>query len=394
MHRAVSAVIALALCLGMGASVGVASDWVEDEPGTQQQTIPLPAPAFQKRTWQDETEDNAPERAAFYVFPPAAGNSGAKPKLEANISKWGAAGSADSNRLDGSLKDGYSSGSRQAGPQTGLVDSDFNQNQPFVVPRARSVPPAVFRGFLERTHPRFALSTGTLARHRLVEVKGAWDDSSRTLRSLGIAHTRIRAGKLREWPLDGVDVLVVNCAGDVPREAWQRVRDFVLRGGFLLTTDWALNGLVKRAFPGFIDWNGGKTGGQVVDAAVVNPDPVLTKGVARHAGWKLDEGSQTLRIMNRGKVQVLVRSRQLATNGDDPDRLGILACAFKFGRGQVLHLVGHFDNNSRLAFVNVLPDPAPGTGISIRQAIATNFVVAGLSNQSAQSPSSVGSSAR
>ncbi|HEY9869725.1 MAG TPA: hypothetical protein V6D08_11210 [Candidatus Obscuribacterales bacterium] len=384
MHRAISAVIALALCLGMSASVGVASDWAEDESGARQQTIPRPAPPFQKRNWQDETEDKAPERAAFYVSPPPAGNSGGKPKLEANISKWGAAGSADSNRLDASVQDGYSSPDRRGGPLNGLVDSLFNQDQPFVMPKARSVPPTVFRGFIERTHPRFALSTGTLARDRLVEVKGAWDDSSRTLRSLGIPHTRIRAGKLREWPLDGVDVLVVNCAGDVPREAWQRVRDFVSRGGFLLTTDWALDGLVKRAFPGYIDWNGGKTGGKVVDAVVIDPDPVLTKGVARRAGWKLDEGSQTVRIMNPGKVQVLVRSRQLATNGDDPDRLGILACAFKFGRGQVLHLVGHFDNNSGLAFVNALPDPAPGIGISIRQAIATNFVVAGLSGSSAR----------
>jgi len=66
---------------------------------------------------------------------------------------------------------------------------------------------------------------------------------------------------------------------------------------------------------------------------------------------------------------------------DDPDRRGILAVTFTFGRGHVLHLVGHFDNNATLAFGNMLPDPAPEIGISLRQALAANFLVAGLSPQ-------------
>jgi hypothetical protein len=247
-----------------------------------------------------------------------------------------------------------------------------------MAPRGRTVPPSVFRGWIEKTHPQFALSTSAMSRDKLIEVKGAWDDSARTLRSLGIPHTRIPARRLKDQPFEGTKVIIVNCAGDVPHESLQRIRDFVAQGGYLLTTDWALENLVQRAFPGYIEWNRGKTDGTVVDALVVDSDPILTAGTVRRAGWKLDEGSQTVRVLNPNKVKVLVRSQQLARNGDDPDRQGIVAVNFRFGRGQVLHLVGHFDNNSGLAFVNALPDPAPGIGISLRQAIASNFVVAGL----------------
>jgi len=68
----------------------------------------------------------------------------------------------------------------------------------------------------------------------------------------------------------------------------------------------------------------------------------------------------------------LARSRQLMRQ--DPSQKGILALAFSFGKGKVLHLVGHFDNNSKSAFTNMLQDPSPNIVISLRQAIATNFI--------------------
>ncbi len=74
-------------------------------------------------------------------------------------------------------------------------------------------------------------------------------------------------------------------------------------------------------------------------------------------------------------LRVLVRSRGLSRE----DGLGIMAVTFPFGRGQVLHMVGHFDNApDKFRFGDTLPDPAPVIGISLRQALAANFVVAGL----------------
>lgn len=348
-----------------------ASDWVEDEPAHATTMPPVAPPINRIRRNAGPYSESAPGnvdeedshgRSTFVVKPRSQPGIPSGP-LEATVSKWGGMGQSQGNYLRGAA-------STMVEAPSGLVPLNA----------ARSVPPGVFRGWLEKTHQAFALTTSTQNPMNVLEVKGQWDDADRTLRSLGIRHTKVRKGKLADMALDDVKVLVVNCAGNVPSEAYQRVRDFVARGGFLVSTDWTVHNLVQHAFPGYIEWNGGKTDGSVMDATVVDPDPVLFAGAVRSSGWKVDDGSQTIRVLRPNAVRILVRSRMLTR--DDPDHQGILAVVFSFGRGQVLHLVGHFDNNANLAFTNMLPDPAPVIGISLRQALATNFVVAGLNRAS------------
>ncbi|HMO19720.1 MAG TPA: hypothetical protein PKC98_01990, partial [Candidatus Melainabacteria bacterium] len=82
---------------------------------------------------------------------------------------------------------------------------------------------------------------------------------------------------------------------------------------------------------------------------------------------------------DRSRVRVLIESRRLKE--EDPDRAGVLAAVFGFGRGYVLHMAGHFDNNSGVPVRHRLPDPAPIIEIGLRQALAANFVVAGLTGE-------------
>jgi hypothetical protein len=185
----------------------------------------------------------------------------------------------------------------------------------------------------------------------------------------------VRAGQLKDYPLEHVKVLIIDCSGDVPRESYQRIRDFVSNGGYLLSTDWCLDHMLQKTFPGFVEWNGKQNRRDMYDAEVTNPDPVLFKNTVSNANWRLDNQCHLLAVVKPDTVRVLVRSRALARE----DGQGILAVAWRFGRGEVLHLVGHFDNNpTAFRFGDNLPDPAPGIGISLRQAIAANFVVAGL----------------
>lgn len=344
-----------------------ASDWEEDDSRHTTSMPPVAPQIHRARSRADGSEAARQDmplsddsRTAFYATAkPAAGHSGGSPApLEATVSKWGTSGELQNNSLNGAAS---------AQPGSGGF---FYQ-----LATAKSVPPSVFRGWLEKSHPQFALSTSTMDPMNVLEVKGQWDDADHTMRSFGIRHTTIKKGKLPDIPLDDVRVIVVNCAGNVPQEAFQRIRDFVARGGFLVSTDWTVHNLVERAFPGYIAWNGGKTDNKVVDATVIDPDPVLFAGAVRSAGWKLDDGSQTIRVL-KPSVRVLAQSRMMTK--DDPDRRGILAVVFPFGRGQVLHMVGHFDNNATFAFGNMLPDPAPEIGISLRQALAANFLIEGL----------------
>jgi hypothetical protein len=241
------------------------------------------------------------------------------------------------------------------------------------LPEARIVPPKVFQGWLQQNYPQLGVHT----KNEVVSIKGQWDDSSHALHNFGVLANKISPSKLAPEALGGTKILVVDCAGELSEAQLQTVRLFVLHGGYLLTTDWALDGCLTRAIPGFVRWNGGYSPKEMVDAHVVAPEMDLARGTPPHAYWDLEMKCQTVHIIDGQHVTVLARSRLLLR--DDPDQQGILAVTFPYGKGRVLHLVGHFDSNTDRAFNNMLPDPAPGIGISLRQAIAANFVAQALS---------------
>lgn len=251
---------------------------------------------------------------------------------------------------------------------------DIAKTMPGQEPPSKSVPPAVFRGWLEEAHPQFALNTSQLSARDLLEVKGVYDNSGKTLEALRIPFEHIRTGTLRERSLAGVKVMVIDCPGRVPRESYQKIRDWVAAGGYLLSTDWSGDNAVQPIFPGYIEWTRQKNREAMYPAEIVRPDPVLYKHTVTNANWKMDIDCHLIRIL-RPDVRVLARAPELAR--EDPASQGALGVVFPFGRGYVMHLVGHFDNNTALP--GRLADAAPVIRISLRQAIATNFVVAGLS---------------
>lgn len=341
--------------------------------------MPVPAPSFKRGAdSQNMTGNDLPSSSIMVVprrhlndkSPHSNGPADSAAQLQGNVQRSGAGG-----MLQGTV-DRTSSSTNAVGPLQGAVDrAGLMRVPPIFDARTETVPPQVFRSWVEKTHPRFSLTLSSSPDLAVIDVKGQWDKADRTLRNMGIPHKSVRAGALKDMDLSSTKVLVINCAGNVPRETLQKVRDYVAAGGCLITTDWALHNLVERAFPGYVMWNGGKSDQKIVDAAVVDPDPALFAGAVDHAAWKLDDESWTLRVLN-SNVRVLVKSEKLAR--DDPDRLGILAVTFPFGRGKILHMVGHFDNNAFFAITNQLPDPSPHIGISLRQALAGNFVLSAL----------------
>ena len=247
-----------------------------------------------------------------------------------------------------------------------------------------NVPPAVFKAFVDKQYPGFLLSAENNP-DSLILVRGQWDDSNKPLHSLGLKYDAIKTRELSQFNLDKAKVLIIDCAGEIPRAAVQHVRNFVMRGGYLLTTDWSLQNVVEQAFPGFIQWNRDNTEGVITDAFIMDPDNALLKGVSgRRFTWKLDRMSQCVRVLKPDKVHMIARSSHLAMQDPqlrvlpDPLQAGALAVEFGFGRGKVLHLVGHFDNCSNSFRTQLLPDPAPEIGISLRQALATNFIMEAL----------------
>ncbi len=281
---------------------------------------------------------------------------------------------AGSNTISGGISSSTFRNSSRSYRGLDKMSTRFLQQAPFLdLPQTIAVQPSTFKNWLEQYH------TGALAafsRTTIIEIKGQWDDSGHILRSFGLPFTRIPPSKVGDTDLSGTKILVVNCGANLNADALKKVRKFVQDGGYLLTTDWALDSCLEKAFPGYVEWNSDYTENSVVDAVVVDDDPVLLVGMPRVAYWKLENRSQTVKVLRGREVQVLARSRTLMQR--ECSNLGILALTFSFGAGRVLHLVGHFDNNADRAFNNALPDPSPVIGISLRQAIAGNFVVAAL----------------
>jgi hypothetical protein len=239
-------------------------------------------------------------------------------------------------------------------------------------PETKGVSPALFKNWLTRTHANLPAED----KDSIVVVKGQWDDSGHILHYFGWLFTKISTNALPKTDLHKASVMIVDCAGNLNQEGLEAVRRFVWNGGYLVTTDWSLDNCLARAIPGAVEWNGGYSYPELVDAVVVQPQSELIKGCIGVARWKLDDKSELVRVRAPRFVKVLVRSRTLSRL--DPDQAGILAATFQYGKGRVLHVVGHFDNNTTNAFQNQLPDPAPAMGISMRQGIIANFVVAGL----------------
>lgn len=256
-------------------------------------------------------------------------------------------------------------------PIMGFVDNtSFNLGDS----KSTMLKPSAFRVWLGKSHP---LIYGQVQNDELiVEIAGQWDHADKTLRNLGLPYTHIKPRDLTAQSLAAAKVVIINCAGDLKREKLQLLRDFVARGGYLLTTDWALDNTVTNAFPGYIAWSKGVNKRPIYQAKYVSPDPVLAIHTVKKAYWKLDDSAHLVKVLEPQKVRVLVTSAELAS--EDPEHLGILSCIFPFGRGFVLHMVGHFDNNARIGLGNFLPDASDDIGISLRQAIATNFVAAGI----------------
>lgn len=250
----------------------------------------------------------------------------------------------------------------------------WNTQVPSIAPpQTKIVSPKVFSGWLTETHPDLV----PMSKDAVIEVKGQWDDSGHALHNFGFGYNKISPSALGKVSLEGTDVLIVDCAGEIPPANLAVIEKFVAHGGYLITTDWALDGCLARAIPGYVEWNSGYSSSALVDAAInKNADPDLMKNVVPKAYWKLNNKCETVKIRRPDVVQVLARSRRLAA--EDPDNHGYLAVTFPYGEGRVLHLVGHFDNNTDRAFNNALPDPAPKIGISLRQAIAANFIAAAL----------------
>lgn len=193
---------------------------------------------------------------------------------------------------------------------------------------------------------------GKLIRSDILVVRGTFDHIGKVLDALKLPYLLVpaRSMALSKAPdLSRHKVVFWNCGESLPRDqqlvATRRLRSFVKKGGFLFTTDWSVSNVLKDAFEGYVGTNGPR---RPLPETVVDIRPApgqagheLLEGVFRpgvQGRWWLEQASFDV-LPLRHDVKVLIESPDLAKIYK---RSPAVAVTFKYGRGRVLHVMGHY----------------------------------------------------
>jgi hypothetical protein len=174
----------------------------------------------------------------------------------------------------------------------------------------------------------------------VIVVEGTYDRVQDVLKLANLQHRVIPPAAMGTLHLQSHQLLIVNCPGQVGRAGITAIRDFVERGGSLITTDWALKYVLEPAFPGLVAYNEHPTADDVVRIEIASRHPFLS-GVFQAGAdplWWLEGSSYPIRVLDPERVRVLLKSNELAAMyGESP-----VAVAFEFGAGDVLHMISHY----------------------------------------------------
>jgi hypothetical protein len=179
-------------------------------------------------------------------------------------------------------------------------------------------------------------------------VAGDYDKCEMVMTALGIQHGALTADELgAALPSQDVRAIFYDCTGKQPsKQTLDHLERWVKEGGFLFTSDWGVENVVEKAFPGYL-----KVLRKEARKPVMTPDTTITFTVApgQHtllAGlppdaetsrWWLEDSSILFAIDKPDVVEVLAVSQDLER------RFGskFVAVTFPYGKGRVVHALGH-----------------------------------------------------
>jgi hypothetical protein len=172
-------------------------------------------------------------------------------------------------------------------------------------------------------------------------TRGEYDHIESVFQYSGTPFTLIDPEDLDQARLRPDQILFVNCPGKFTPAALRKLTSFVEQGGFLFTTDWALKHVLEPAFPGLVEYNQRPTGDEVVRIEILDrQDPFLNSILDENDDpqWWLEGSSYPIRILDPGRVRVLIQSKQIAErHGEAP-----VFITFEYGQGKVYHMISHF----------------------------------------------------
>jgi len=175
----------------------------------------------------------------------------------------------------------------------------------------------------------------------VIVVEGGYDRIQDVLEIAGMPFTLVSPERFEKSNLRPDQIVFVNCPGNLSPKGLRNLEVFVREGGFLFTTDWALRNVLEHAFPGFVEFNDRPTGDEVVRIELLDREDPMLKTVLDandDPQWWLEGSSYPIRVLDRQRVKVLIRSKEIEQrHGESP-----VLVTFDYGAGTVYHMISHF----------------------------------------------------
>jgi len=194
---------------------------------------------------------------------------------------------------------------------------------------------------------------------KILAVNGRYEKPKKVIEHMYASLKKvIREKEIIKEDVSQYDVLLIGCPGsDIPHASYPKIKEFVMNGGWLITTDWAIQSIIENVFPGFIRWNRAKTADAVVACQIIDPNHPFLEGVIseiqqskwqketakntkkREFRWWLETRSFPIQVINPQAVKVLIGSWEIQNKwGESP-----VLVEFEYGKmgGRVIHMISH-----------------------------------------------------
>lgn len=170
---------------------------------------------------------------------------------------------------------------------------------------------------------------------------GDYDFIERVFYGIGIEYELIDPYYFDSIDLDPGKIVFMNCPGQVSPKGLRNLVEFVEKGGFIFTTDWALKHVIEPGFPGYIEYNNRPTQDEVVRVEILTENDLFLEsllGPNDDPQWWLESSSFPINIVNKDEVDILVKSKELKEKYGE----SAVFVSFDYGKGKVYHMISHF----------------------------------------------------
>jgi len=175
----------------------------------------------------------------------------------------------------------------------------------------------------------------------IIIVAGAYDKIELVLDLIKVPYILIQPHEVSQIELNPEQILIINCPGNMYDDALPKIKEFVNKGGFLFTTDWALLNILEKIFPRYLKYNQRPTADDCVKVEVLDKTNKFLEGLFNEEAdpiWWLESSSYPIQILDKTRVKLLIVSKEMQEKyGEDP-----IVITFDYGEGTVLHMTSHY----------------------------------------------------